>query len=140
MRIDLTPLSHAIASLQRSLVYAKSPLAQQDPGLFEQFRNSCIQCFEFTYELSWKFLKRQIEQDAPDASVVDTFSYNTLIRTAAEMGIIREPASWFQYRDYRNMTSHAYTEERSQAIFEHLDAFLIDAIALLNALEKRQVE
>jgi hypothetical protein len=43
-----------------------------DPGLREQMRNSVIQCFEFTYELSWKMLKRYLEETEANPSEIDT--------------------------------------------------------------------
>jgi nucleotidyltransferase substrate binding protein (TIGR01987 family) len=135
MTLDLTSLQLAISSLKRSLKYAASPLAEQDPNLFEQFRNSSIQCFEFVYELSWKFLKRQLEQNAPTPSVIDTLSYNELIRLGAEQGLINNPEDWFKYRYYRNLTSHAYDQVKAEEIYQHLNQFLLDASALLATLK-----
>lgn len=71
MQLELSPLIRAVESLNKSLDYAHSPNAKNDPGLFEQFRNSSIQCFEFTYELSWKFLKRQLELDVQGKNMSD---------------------------------------------------------------------
>lgn len=62
MRLDYSALRSAIGQLEKSLAYAHSPAALADPGLREQLRNSVIQCFEFTYELSWKMLKRYLEE------------------------------------------------------------------------------
>ncbi len=69
MSLDYSPLANAIAQLEKSLAYANSPAALADAGLREQLRNSVIQCFDFTYELSWKMLKRYLEEtDAFDTS------------------------------------------------------------------------
>jgi hypothetical protein len=55
------------------LAYAQSDAALADPDLREQLRNSVIQCFEFTYELSWKMLKHHLEttEPSPDPAVLD---------------------------------------------------------------------
>jgi hypothetical protein len=55
MSLDFSPLSSAIQQLEKSLAFATSRRAE-DEELFEQLRNSVIQCFEFTYELSHKGL------------------------------------------------------------------------------------
>jgi hypothetical protein len=62
MSLDYSPLGSAFAQLEKSLAYAHSPAALADSGLREQLRNSVIHCFEFTYELCWKMLKRYLEQ------------------------------------------------------------------------------
>lgn len=140
MQLELSPLIRAVESLNKSLDYARSPSAQNDQGLFEQFRNSSIQCFEFTYELSWKFLKRQLELDAPTPSLIDTLNYNELIRLGAEQGLIDNPEDWFKYRYYRNLTSHAYDQLKAQEIYQNLDKFLVDSTELLKKLKKRHTK
>ena len=60
MKLDLSSLSSALDQLEESLRYSTSEAAQADPKLFRQFRNSAVQCFEFTYELCWKMLKKMI--------------------------------------------------------------------------------
>ena len=70
MSLDYTPLGSAIAQLEKSLTYANSAAAMADPGLREQLRNSVIQCFEFTYELSWKMLKRYLEETEANPSEI----------------------------------------------------------------------
>ena len=64
MNIDFSSLASAIGQLEKSIMFARSEMAQQDDELFEQLRNSVIQCFEFTYDLSWKMLKRYLEETA----------------------------------------------------------------------------
>ena len=135
MHLELTPLKQGIAQLKKSLNYTRSPLATENPELFEQFRNSSIQCFEFTYELCWKFLKRQLEMNAANPSLIDTYSYNELIRSGAVQGLIKHPEAWFKYRHFRNLTSHTYNQIKAQEIYEHLNDFLKDSESLLHALE-----
>lgn len=57
-----------------------------DPGLFEQLRNSVIQCFVFTYELSSKMLKRFLEETAASTKDINTRSFQELIRAGNEKG------------------------------------------------------
>jgi len=48
MSLDFSSLANAIGQLEKSISFAKSDMAQQNDDLFEQLRNSVIQCFEFT--------------------------------------------------------------------------------------------
>ena len=80
MMLDYTSLANAIAQLEKSLVYAHSPAALADAGLREQLRNSVIQCFKFTYELSWKMLKRFLEATEASAADLDLATFQSLIR------------------------------------------------------------
>lgn len=62
--LDLTPLTRALAALQRGL------LRWQATPEDEELRDACIQRFEFTFELCWKMLKRRLEMDAPNAAEI----------------------------------------------------------------------
>lgn len=116
MKLDVSSLALALTQLEKSLHFAESEQAKNDSELFEQFRNSVIQCFEFCYELSWKMLKRQIEIDAASPELVDTFSYNMLIREGAERGLLSDAENWLTYRHYCNLTSHIYDLNKAQQV------------------------
>lgn len=88
MNLDLSPLGHAIAQLDKSLVYANSPVAMADPGLREQLRNSVIQRFEFTYERSWKMLKRFLEAMEPNPAEIDVGTFQSVIRLGNERAFL----------------------------------------------------
>ena len=89
MDLDFSPLQSAINQLEKSLRFAQSPMAQSDPDLFEQLRNSVIQCFEFTYELSHKMLRRYLEETAASPEEVDLSTFQNLIRTGNEKGLLQ---------------------------------------------------
>ena len=80
MNIDFSPLANAINQLEKSIAFATSEMAENDKDLFEQFRNSVIQCFEFTYELSHKMLKRYLEETAANPEEIDLSTFQNLIR------------------------------------------------------------
>lgn len=139
MSIDFSTLSRAIGQLEKSLIYANSDLAKSDPGLKEQLRNSVIQCFEFTYELSHKMLKRYIESTAASPDEVDLGTFQNLVRTGNEKGLLRSDWSkWRTYRQARNDSSHAYDEDKAEAVFEIAPDFLDEARYLLIELESRR--
>src|SRR5213075_2770220 len=64
-KLDLTPLSRAVARLDEGLARH-----QQSPN-DEQLRDGLIQRFEFTYEVCHKLLKRYLESVSPTPGEYD---------------------------------------------------------------------
>ena len=131
MSLDFSPLEKALYSLQRGLVRAHA-----EPN-DEELRDACIQRFEYTFELCWKMLKRQLEEELPNPAEVDSYSFRQLIRTAAERGLLNDVEAWFDYRERRNITSHTYDEEKAARVFSALQAFSGHADDLLLRLKSR---
>lgn len=137
MNLDLTSFRDAFGALERSMAFLASESAKKDPLLREQFRNSAIQCFEFTHELAFKMMKRQLEQMTADPSAVDKMAYMDIVRSAAEAGLVDAIGRFKDYRDKRNITSHTYNQAKAEQIAALLPAFLGDMRRLLAELEKR---
>lgn len=128
MTLDYSPLANAIRQLETSLTYSRSDLAKSDPGLFEQLRNSVIQCFEFTYELSHKMLKRHLMEGAANPEEVESSSFPNMIRTANEKGLLRSDWSrWKEYRQARNDSSHTYDQRKAETVYAIVPDFLDEA-------------
>jgi len=137
MDIDYTPLEKAINQLEISLRYANSEMAQQDSGLFEQLRNSVIQCFEFTYELSHKMLRRYIEEGAASTATLDIQSFQNLIRAGNEQNLLRSDwRKWKAYRQARNESSHTYDLDKAEQVYLIVPDFLLEAKYLYQELTK----
>lgn len=139
MRLDLTSLRDALAALEKSLQFLNSELAK-NADLREQFRNSAIQCFEFTHELAFRMLKRQLERMSADPAGVDTMSYMDIVRSGAEAGLVADVARFRDYREKRNITSHTYNVAQAEKIAAVLEDFRKDVRHLLVELEKRNRE
>jgi len=141
MRLDLSPLGNAIAQLEKSLAYANSAAALADSGLREQLRNSVIQCFEFTYELSWKMLKRYLESTEPNPADLDTSTFQDLIRLGNERGLLRSDwRRWKTYRQARTDSSHTYDLSKAEAVFGVAPEFLLEARGLFDELTRRSAQ
>jgi nucleotidyltransferase substrate binding protein (TIGR01987 family) len=141
MSLDFSPLGNAIAQLDKSLAYAHSPAALADPGLREQLRNSVIQCFEFTYELSWKMLKRYLEETEANPAEIDIGTFQNLIRLGNERALLR--SDWYQWKTYRQArteSSHTYDAAKAEAVFAVAPDFLAEARALLDELSRRSAK
>jgi nucleotidyltransferase substrate binding protein (TIGR01987 family) len=134
MKLDLTSWKRALASLDRAI--GRSTAAPQD----EELRDAVIQRFEYSYELSWKMLKRHLEQVVPDPGAVDQWSFQELIREGAERGLIAAVEPWMEYRYQRNMTAHVYDEQKAKRVYESARSFIVDARALLAEVERRNAD
>lgn len=138
MSIDISPLLKATAQLQKALNYATSPMAAQDAGLREQLRNSVIQCFEFTYELSHKMLKRHLEETAASPEEIDQLTFQDLIRLGNENGLLRSDwGQWRTYRQARTDSSHTYDEVKAEAVYAIAPDFLEEARYLATRITVR---
>ncbi len=131
MSISITILQRALDSLEKGLVRA-----QKSPSDLE-VRDACIQRFEYTYELCIKLIKRYIEQEMPVPEPVDQLNYRDLLRIAYEIGLLRAVEPWFQYREARNQTSHAYDENKAKNVYQCLPDFAQDTHFVLSELGKR---
>jgi nucleotidyltransferase substrate binding protein (TIGR01987 family) len=141
MNLDFSPLGNAIGQLEKSLCYANSDLANSDLGLREQLRNSVIQCFEFTYELSHKMLKRFLEATAASPEEIDLSTFQNLVRMGNEKGLLRSDwTQWRAYRQARTDSSHTYDEDKAEAVFEIAPDFLVEARFLFDELTRRSLQ
>lgn len=131
--LDLTALRGALASLQKALARWHDSHEQD-----EELRDACIQRFEYTFELSWKMLKRRLEIELPDGQSVDAMSYRELIRAGAERGWLSDASAWMLFRDKRNATSHTYNANTAAEVAAIVATFATHAAALLDQLAARE--
>jgi nucleotidyltransferase substrate binding protein (TIGR01987 family) len=139
LALDFQPLANAIAQLEKSLAYAHSPAALADAGLREQLRNSVIQCFKFTYELSWKMLKRFLEATEASPAELDLATFQSLIRLGNVVRALLKSDwnAWKTYRQARTDSIHAYNAAKAEAVFDLAPQFLDEAKMLLGKLQSR---
>lgn len=138
MTLDFTPLKSAISQLEKSLKYATSDLAESDTGLFEQLRNSVIQCYEFTYELSHKMLRRFLAEVSAEPDVIKKMAFADLIRTGNQKDLLRSDwARWKEYRQARTDSSHTYDQKKASAVYALAPDFLDEAKFLYRRLCER---
>ena len=110
--LELTPLSHALQRLERAIVRSKKEPEDKE------VRDAVIQRFEYSYELCWKIITRQLEMDSATPAGFDGMSFKDLFREAAVKGLVDNPEDWFEYRRKRNITSHTYDEKKAEEVYE----------------------
>ena len=86
-------------------------------------------------------LKRYLEQVSANPAEFDQMSFQDLIRTANEQGLLQgDWTDWKQYRDMRSRTSHTYDEAVALAVVQGIEKFLAEAVFLQNKLQQKTVE
>ena len=132
MSIDLAPLNNAIARLEFALArHLREPAD-------EEVRDSVIQRFEFTYDLSHKMLRRVLEATSADAEQAVLMTFPALIRTGWEQGLVAGGwPVWHDFRNMRNLTSHTYDVNKAIEVATKVPAFLVEAKLLADKLGAR---
>ena len=135
MSLQLDSLVKSIDILERSVKTA-SRIDDSDEDLMETVRAGVIHSFEVAYELSWKMIKRWLQENIGAASVDGTTQRN-LFRLAAENHLIADAERWMDYHKARNSTSHTYNEDAAENVFAEAVEFVHDVKYLLRMLETR---
>jgi nucleotidyltransferase substrate binding protein (TIGR01987 family) len=100
-------------------------------------RDAAIQRFEYTYELAYKMLKRFLEITSHNPDTIDELGFRDILRVGGEVGLIDDVSAWFDFREKRNITSHAYDEAKAKEIFATIPAFAAASGKLLTGMQSR---
>jgi nucleotidyltransferase substrate binding protein (TIGR01987 family) len=119
--LSIAPLEKALESLDRSIVQPKN----------EFTRDSVIQRFEYTLELSWKTAKKYLESQG-----ISPTTPKEAIREAAKAGWINNAELWMTFIEKRNLTSHIYQEKIAVEVYETALRLPQEARALIECLKK----
>jgi nucleotidyltransferase substrate binding protein (TIGR01987 family) len=126
-KLNYDPLDRALKQLEEGLKLAS--LESKNKLL----RDGVIQRFEYSIDLSCKFIQRYLRHIAQvDESNIR--SKKDLFREAAKLKLINDSGAWIGHYNARSETSHVYNNETAQAAFARAAMFLPDARALLESL------
>lgn len=82
-------------------------------------------------------LKRYLEQTSPNPAEFDGMSFQDLIRTGNEKGLLLGNwTDWRRYREMRSRTSHTYDENTAIQVVFGIPQFLEEAKYLVQSLQK----
>ena len=136
--LDLASLRAAVQALANAVDVVSSPeFAALDPRWRDTLVAGVVQHFEFTFELCWKMLKRQLEREVPSPSDLDGASYRELFRLGHERGLVSAVEPWFEFRELRNIIAHTYARDKALKVAAGAPVLLAQARALLSAIEAR---
>jgi nucleotidyltransferase substrate binding protein (TIGR01987 family) len=136
MILDLETIKKALDSLIKAIQLIEER-QEDDDELLLALRDSVVQRFEYTYELSWKMIQRWLAENVNPESSEPVYSRKELYRLAARWGLIRDPLAWFDYHKARNVSAHTYNEKNAEQAFSAAQKMVDDVKFLILALEKR---
>jgi len=94
-----------------------------------------IQCFEYTFELSWNTLKDYLEHQG----YVELRGARDVIRKAFEVGLINDGEQWILTLTNRNRTSHTYNKQTAKEVLEFIHSTALKLfVDLKNELQKTE--
>jgi nucleotidyltransferase substrate binding protein (TIGR01987 family) len=100
-KISIDPLLRAFEKFESFRMHDKT----------EQERAGIIQAFEYCFELSWKIMKKFLENRGVVAN-----SPKEVFRHAAKEGFIDDPEKWFDFLKKRNLSVHTYNQDQADEV------------------------
>lgn len=136
--LDISSFEKAVAKLEKVYTAATSERARADEEFAEISQMAAVQAFEFTYEQSFKMIRRFLEAAEPSPKNLSGETFQSIVRLASERGLLlNDLAAWDEYRKKRNITSHAYNEEKAQEVLEIIPDFIREVRYLRDQMNER---
>lgn len=120
--IRLQELKMVLRRLEEALALPKNDVV----------RDSVIQRFEFTVELSWKALQKSLQA----AGLPEVLGPKNVFREAAQINLVQNPEAWIQFIDDRNLSSHTYRETLAEQVYASAQKLPPFVHALVAAIEE----
>ncbi len=137
MNIDTTFLRRCINSLQRAAEGIERH-GDDDEVMYDIYRAACVKEFELVLAQSGSLLRKVLADWFASNRMADSLQFKDLFRHAARHDLISPEAveRWLGYRDSRNLTAPNYGQDFAEATLGLLPAFIEDACALADMIER----
>ena len=89
---------------------------EEDRIIKDVLRDSIIQRFEFVTELSWKLMKKYLDENL----VLEVYSPRSVIKESYKQDLIENGELWLDILEDRNLTSHTYDENTANRIKDNI--------------------
>ncbi len=129
--LDLTNIKNAIITLEEAINYYNTDVEQPIKNMYA---DSCIQRFEYTYELSWKIMKKYLKQFFNKSE--QELTMKNIFRYIQGYGLIKDWTKWVEYNEAGNNTSHEYNFNKAQFVLTVLQTFLEDVKYFVTCFEQ----
>ncbi len=134
--LDLSGLASAVKAFESNLAVYDRRVSERAPeDEKDALRAGAIQGFEFTYELSWKAIRRWVEINV-SSGLVDGVPRREIFRCGAENFIIDDVNEWMEFHQARNRAAHTYNEDMAEDVLRLARRFLPYAKDCLKRLEE----
>lgn len=106
--------------------------------MYDIYRAACVKEFELVLDQSGKLSRKRLAVWFASSRQADRLHFKDLFRHAARHGLIAPEAveRWLRYRDNRNFTAHDHGEDFAEATLRLLPAFIEDAKAVAEVVER----
>jgi nucleotidyltransferase substrate binding protein (TIGR01987 family) len=98
----------------------------------EQERAGIVHAFEACFDLSWKTMKRLLDERG---SGQRAYSPNEVFRIAALDGLIADEAEWLSFLQKRNLTIYVYDEHILNEVLDICAAFSASVQSFLHNIK-----
>jgi nucleotidyltransferase substrate binding protein (TIGR01987 family) len=89
-----------------------------DDGYSDIYLDLVVKRFEFTFEMSWKVIKRFL-----DFTGIGCSNPRICFKEAFSQNLISDEATWLEMIEMRNLSSHTYNEDDIKEILDKLKDF-----------------
>lgn len=89
---------------------------EKDKIIKDGLRDSIIQRFEFVTELSWKLMKKYLDENL----VLEVYSPRSVIKESYKQDLIENGELWLDILEDRNLTLHTYDENTANRIKDNI--------------------
>ena len=89
---------------------------EEDRIIKDGLRDSIIKRFEFVTELSWKLMKKYLDENL----VLEVYSPRSVIKESYKQDLIENGELWLDILEDRNLTSHTYDENTANRIKDNI--------------------
>jgi nucleotidyltransferase substrate binding protein (TIGR01987 family) len=100
-------------------------------GFEDIYLDLIVKRFEYTYEMSWKALKRVLEFLGLEAN-----NPRNVFKEAFAQGLIKDEEVWLDMIEQRNLSNHVYDEQQIKGILKKTKKYNKAFISLEKKLEK----
>jgi len=100
------------------------------------FMEGCIQRFEHCFDTAWKHLKKYLTEGMGLPETPN--SPKPIFKLALSGGAIDDAELWIDFNNKRIMSSHGYSGEKAEEVFQIIPAFIKEARALYETMTSEQ--
>jgi len=118
-------------ALERFSHVVDKELNFKEDGYEDVYLDLIVKRFEFTYEMSWKALKRYLSFTGIEAE-----NPRSTFREGFAQGVIVDEGIWLEMIEQRNLSSHVYDEYQIKEILDKKEIYRDAFIELKNRIER----
>lgn len=109
----------SFTSLGQAIIRLGEVIRHKESTQNDYMQDAAIQRFEFVIELFWKVLKKMLTYEK-----IESTTPREVLSKSFQFQLIDNEELWLKMLDDRNITSHAYKQEKAKQIFENIKIYL----------------